>query len=168
MAVQHRQQGMRGIDALDGRKFWHGADELVFALGVYENGRIGIIIKFVGREGGTNADGPYPGEEIDKLTVNLTDDPLGHDELHIKIHSHDRRARGRLLDAVSELDLFDRTGRLIDQGYVQDYAEVWKWRAPTPEHLAELDARHERGRDIRRANDTVTRAGGRTRRAGEE
>lgn len=132
--------------ALDGRRFWVGRDEMEFRVGFYSNGRTGIDIVSVGRIGGSDPDGPYPGETWGSLTVNLDDDPLGPGEVFVKLPQRYDFSSSKIIRAVESLGLFDRTGRFANSGFVTDYAEAWRWKQPSASYLAELDARHERGR----------------------
>lgn len=81
-------------------------------LGQYGNGRLGVT-----------AIAPDGIPEC-KVTVNLSDEPLGDDEFHVRFE--DRHYSPRVFDALIDDGIAEPTGKVVAAGLVERYAEVWR------------------------------------------
>ncbi len=138
---------------------WFGEAGLVltFRTGAYPHidspgSRYGILMEVEGV-------GP-----LDKLTVNIPDQPCAADEFFVKRDSA-MGAPTRLREALLNSDLFVATERSpIAQGYVREYAEVWRFRrhklgyfVTDPDHQQRLQERLRLGREDARVQDAARR-----------
>jgi hypothetical protein len=71
------------------------------------------------------------GEHLDKLTVNLPDEPCGEDEFFVKDSDLGRTAKA-LRAVLLKLGLFEAIEGYVSAGFVDHYAERWRFAKMFP------------------------------------
>lgn len=149
-----------------GIRFFANGEPYVLRGGMYGNGRGAVFVE-------TPA-----GEAVDKLTVNLDEEPLEPHRLHVKV-SESSVAGDSIRAQLLRIGVFVREKAGVGAGYVKNYAEEWSFAGcgqpghtrvrdyprglaiDCPDCLERWTAEYKERVEQRLAKDTVSRLRGR-------